>query len=303
MKRNKLIIPFLAVAVSLIAITLFATTEKGASSGQNNTAFQLKEVGTLPKILSETSGLALIGQTLISHNDKGKSNELYVVDVNNPQKARALVVKNAQNTDWEDLAQSDDYVYISDMGNNKGTRKDLEIIPIKRAQFANENASSLMAESPIKFNYPEQTDFEKSKEHNFDCEALIFFKNQFILFTKNRKDDNSNVYAVPNSAGSHAAMLLGSINTGARVTGAAMSSDNSKIALIGYNKKSDCYLWIISNFDGKNVNKAKVEKYTLGTFALLGQMEGIVFSDDKTLYISSEQTETVPAKLYKLMLN
>ncbi len=60
-----------------------------------------------------------------------------------------------ENTDWEDIAQDENYIYLGDIGNNSGNRKDLHILRISK--------NSILKDTPkidiISFSYPDQTDF------------------------------------------------------------------------------------------------------------------------------------------------
>jgi hypothetical protein len=155
----------------------------------------------------------------------------------------------------------------------------------------------------INFYYPEQTVFDVSKKHNFDCEAILYHNQQIFLFTKNRLNDKTNLYALPAKPGNYAAKLIGSFEIGGRITGADISPDGKKIALVGYNKESDCFLWTFDGFTGDNFFTGTAKKYTLGQYAQLGQMEGISFKDNTNLYISSEEIANVHARLYLFMLD
>jgi hypothetical protein len=87
------------------------------------TARNLKVLSELNVKIKETSGLALLGNLLITHNDKGRSNQLMLLNTQNGSIEQTIDVINIQNTDWEDLAINDEFLFIGDMGNNEGERK------------------------------------------------------------------------------------------------------------------------------------------------------------------------------------
>ena len=84
------------------------------------TARNLKVLSELNVKIKETSGLALLGNLLITHNDKGRSNQLMLLNTQNGSIEQTIDVINIQNTDWEDLAINDEFLFNGDMGNNEG---------------------------------------------------------------------------------------------------------------------------------------------------------------------------------------
>ena len=80
----------------------------------------------LPKSISETSGLENYGEHLITHNDSGDKPKLYVIS-SSGEKIIEIKINSIENNDWEDIASDSDHLYIADIGNNNGTRKNLKI--------------------------------------------------------------------------------------------------------------------------------------------------------------------------------
>ena len=78
----------------------------------------------LPKSVSETSGLESYGNYLITHNDSGDKSKLYVIS-SSGKKLIEIKINNIENNDWEDITSDSDHLYIADIGNNSGTRKNL----------------------------------------------------------------------------------------------------------------------------------------------------------------------------------
>jgi len=309
------------VSISLNAILVFTWLSAVAliacgSGNKNNTSIvseiiqdstkanteNLKLLAELNVKVKETSGLAVLGGVLITHNDKGRSNQLLLLNSESGKIEQTIDVSNIQNTDWEDLAKSEEFLFIGDMGNNEGERKNLAI-HLVAIKDINKTTSSVKSTGSIDFYYPEQNEFDVSKKHNFDCEAILYHNQQIYLFTKNRLDDKTNLYALPAKPGNYAAKLIGSFEVGGRITGADVSADGKKIALVGYNKKSDCFLWTFDGFTGDNFFTGTAKKYTLGQYAQLGQMEGIAFKDNSSVFISSEEIVNVFARLYLFKLD
>jgi hypothetical protein len=100
---------------------------------------EARVLGDLPSTISETSGLLFFNGKLITHNDSGNTAQLFEVDTTSLQLTRTVTVLNAENIDWEDLAQDDAYIYVGDFGNNSGTRTDLVIYRINKQGFSRTN--------------------------------------------------------------------------------------------------------------------------------------------------------------------
>jgi hypothetical protein len=262
----------------------------------------LKKIADLNVKVKETSGLALIGDILLTHNDKGRSNDLMLINPENGNILQTITAANFQNNDWEDIAKNEEFLFIGDIGNNEGERKNLAIYMAPLSEI-NKNNTSIKATGTINFYYPEQKEFDVTKKHNYDCEAMLCFQNQIYLFTKNRLDDKTDLYVLPAKSGNYAAKYIGSFEVGGRITGADMSTDGKKIALIGYDKKADCFIWTFEGFTGDNFFTGNSKKYTLGPYAQVGQMEGIAFKDNSSLFISSEEIAHVNARLYLFKLD
>ncbi|WP_339661149.1 T9SS type A sorting domain-containing protein [uncultured Polaribacter sp.] len=240
----------------------------------------------LPAVVKETSGLLFLDGKIITNNDNGDEAYLYEIDSLSGILNRRITVTNATNVDWEDLADDETYIYISDTGNNKGTRKDLKIYRILKSDFKNGN--SVSAEI-ISFYYEDQTNFTSSDSHNFDAEALVVYENNFLLFTKNRGDLKTNVYKFPISIGNHKAVKVSTANIQGLITGATVQ--NSNFLLCGINASSIPFLVYISSnrSPGDDIFKSGFSKYTLTNELGIGnQVEGITSFDNGKFYISRE---------------
>ncbi|MCD6544741.1 MAG: hypothetical protein J7K34_09555 [Flavobacteriaceae bacterium] len=68
------------------------------------------------------SGIINFDGRIITHNDSGGEHALYEIDILNGSVKRTVIIKNAQNKDWEDICQDDNFIYICDIGNNSNNR-------------------------------------------------------------------------------------------------------------------------------------------------------------------------------------
>jgi len=253
--------------------------------------------------IRETSGLARIGDRLLTHNDRGGRNELYAFDQNGAV-THTFTIAGAQNVDWEDLAESEDHLYILDAGNNDGDRRNLRIYKVKKADFDFSTPTSFVqVEEVIRFHYPEQTNFEKQNKHNFDCEALIYKDGQLYLFTKHRLDGQTVLYKLPATEGNYPAEKISTFQAGVRITGADIRSDGKEVCLIGYNKNQNCVLWKLSEYNQNDFLSGQKEQIVLGPFIAMGQMEAVLYKPDgNEVYITSERVNDLTARLYELGL-
>jgi len=139
----------------LIFVSVSACQTENTSNKTNiakgETEINVVERYDLPKILEETSGLAIRNDTLWTLNDSGNEATLYAISstgtlVDSRQTTRA-------NIDWEDMTTASGNLIVADMGNNFGTRKNLYLLEI---DLNNGGATTL---DSIPFHYPEQENF------------------------------------------------------------------------------------------------------------------------------------------------
>jgi hypothetical protein len=285
-----------------------ATNFSSGALGYGDCVFPEEFVGPeflnfLEFTVEETSGLAIVNGNFITHNDRGHTNELFVFDTETGLVTNTFEVLGAENEDWEDLAQNEDFLFVGDIGNNPGDRQNLRIYMVDLDEFDFQLESGTVPLSgTIKFNYPEQETFVAGNRHNWDCEALIYRDGYLYLFMKHRTDALSNLYRIPASAGNYQAEWLAYFNAGHRITGADISPNGNQIALVGYNKDDNCVVWLLDDFDSGHPLSGTKRMLTLGTFSSLGQMEAIVYKDSSTMYITAESVDGIPPRLYRLEL-
>lgn len=246
-------------------------------------------VDTLAIELPESSGLEFWDQLLWSHNDSDNSSRFYGFDTLTGLISRSVLIENSPQIDWEDMTKDESHFYIGDVGNNAGTRTNLKILKISFDSLSGNTLDTVQAEF-IHFSYPDQTDFSGvNTNHNFDCEALIFFNDSLHLFSKNRSNGYTKHYVLPTTPGTYVATFIDSVFVDGQITSAAFSSD-SILLLIGY--KPPAYspfaflAWDYQQTDLFSGNKRRLQ---LGSVLTMGQQEGVCFSSGKKGFISSEQ--------------
>ena len=247
----------------------------------------------LPQEMLEISGMIYNNSnTVYAHNDSGNPPELYELSLEEQKVLRTIHISNAENLDWEDMTEDDDFIYVGDFGNNLGARENLVIYKLNKNEVGTQDTVTAQI---ISFYYPEQIDFSPSNNHNFDCEAILAFGDELFLFTKNRKDQQTQWYSLPKVEGEYAAQLKGDFDTKGLITAATLSDDKDVIALLGYEDSTTVYqtfLWLFYDFDsdifdGKNIRlEIQLEE----------QLEAISFQHDKKIIFAGEDETNTASK-------
>lgn len=278
----------------LIFVSVSACQTENTSNKTNiakgETEINVVERYDLPKILEETSGLAIRNDTLWTLNDSGNEATLYAIS-----STGALVDSRETtrtNIDWEDMATANGNLIVADMGNNFGTRKNLYLLEI---DLNNGGATTL---DSIPFHYPEQENFGYQQATPFDAEGVIFIEDQLVVFTKNRSTQTTEIYTV--SKTSEAAKKIGSLRVGSLITGADYHQESNTLALTGYGKNKIQYLYVINNFTLSTISSASINQYDLHLNE--AQVEAVAILDPKTFWITSEETTKYNAFLAKVTI-
>ena len=241
----------------------------------------------------ETSGLLVINNKIITHNDSGDDPKLYELNAGTGAIERVITISNASHIDWEDITMDDDYIYIGDIGNNNGNRTNLKIYKIDQDDFTN---SDTISAEIINFSYEDQTDFTSlPNANNFDAEALTIFDDSLLIFTKNWQDFQTTVYQIPKTSGTHFAKKISSGNVQGLITGATVSSENPDLFFLsGYTTSLVPFLIIIpeNRAPGPDIFNNGFTKVSLENELEEGnQVEGIFSYALHKLYISREKFE------------
>jgi hypothetical protein len=252
----------------------------------------------LPVEVNETSSLVFLKNKLWTLNDSGNKAAIYVIDTASGAILQEVNLENAINTDWEELCYDNEYLYVGDFGNNAGMRNDLCIYKVPIENLPDEGNASVTAEK-INFSYPDQTSFDFSKTHNFDCEAFISSGDSLYLFTKNRGDSHTKVYRLPKKAGSWNADYVTVFNAKGLITGADFNARKNELVLVGYGANYLMpYVWIMFGFEGSNFFDANKRRIDFPAYPA-AQMEGITYLKGKQMLISAERSVAYAARLYR----
>ena len=183
-----------------------------------------------------------------------------------------------ENIDWEDITIDSKYIYISDSGNNYDTRKNLKILKFSLIDY------KFIGE--INFSYPEQLEYKYNKESQFDAEGIISVNNNLMLFTKNRKKLNTQVYILPKDLGTFKANLIGEIDTNLIITGSDYDDISKTLVLSGTKDFKDYSILVYPDvsFNPLRVSEKKEIKIKLDKM----QVEGVKFFSPNTIWLTSE---------------
>lgn len=275
--------------VFFVFVALTGCKSGNNSGNEENTVTALERYNLLD-ILEETSGLAILNDTLWTLNDSGNEAALYAIST----KGKLLEKRatNKTNIDWEDMTIVNGNMIVADMGNNFGTRKNLYLLDV---DLNNGGATTL---DSIPFHYPEQDNFGFQQATPFDAEGIVYVEDKIVVFTKNRSTLTSEVYVIPAMGG--AATKMGSLPVGSLITGADYHQETKTLALTGYQKDENQHLYVINNFSLSAIADAKINRYDLDFNG--AQIEAVSIIDGKTFWITSEKTRKYAAFLAKISI-
>ena len=230
----------------------------------------------LPAVVEETSGLARIGEDLLTHNDSGDKAALYQISTSGDL-VNTIGIQGAIHRDWEDMAQDEKHYYIADTGNNKGKRKDLTVYILSH---------DFVLQDSIKIAYSKQTSFKKKKKTKYDAECLISYGDSLLIFSKNRKSRSTQLYAFPKKAGTYSLTSLKKFKVNTLITGGDYDADAKLLVLTGYLPDRSQYLIKAQPFALNALDEVILEKYKLPLEK--AQVEAVSIIDSSQVWISSE---------------
>ena len=251
----------------------------------------------LPAVLSESSGLACTEGKVWTINDSGHPAILYSIDSTTGAIKQVVTITNYPNTDWEDITADNNYIYIGDFGNNNGTRKDLKILKIAKADIGSGDSINVSAQA-ISFSYPDQTRFTTDSKTNFDCESLLSVGDSLYIFTKNLGDFQSRLYSLPKTPGTHSANFISQYNVDGKITGAAINPSNNQVVLLGYTSNNFyAFIIVLKGFSGTDFFSGTKNNISI-TNTIGWQTEAISYHSDKRIFLTCESAGFVSASLY-----
>ena len=274
----------------IILILLSCSNKKIKNNDSINETIIFKK--QLSKRINETSGLEYFDGNLITHNDSGGQPALYFFSTEG-EILKKIKVRNAKNEDWEDITMDDDYLFISDSGNNFGNRRNLKII-------ITDYRESFRKMGEINFSYAGQKIYKRRNLHPYDAEALISVNDKLVLFSKNRQTLTTELFLIPKIVGNYELSSVKSFISGALITGADYDDKLKLTVLVGYDKIGNQYLFKLPNFNIDLLDQVQMKRLKLPLKDK--QIEAIKIIDANTFWITSEDDGVGYPMLYKVKL-
>ncbi len=258
-------------------------------------------VHTISDTVSETSGLIWWSDMIWTHNDNTDTH-LYGLDTANGNIVATLDVLGSSNTDWEEITQDSNYVYIGDFGNNaNGNRTDLRILRFSKSAMA----AGTVTPDTIAFSYSDQTNFNPTGANatDFDCEAFIATDDSLYLFTKQWLSKKTSIYAFPKTPGGapYVAQKRASYDVQGLVTGATYLPGKRAMVLCGYSSSLSPFALLLYDFSGTDFFSGNKRKIDINQG--FSQIEGMATTDGKSFFISNEKLSAIPQRLSKIDLS
>ena len=268
------------------------------SSGQEKEDFEnaiILETIVLPKIINETSGLEILNNQFITHNDSGGEPSLYFFSQNG-EIINSITLEEESfweiyNNDWEDITADEDYIYIADTGNNFGNRDNLNIIKVKTTDFS--------IDSKIDISYKDQKTFLPRPKHKYDAEALFLIEDKIAVLSKDRDNLFTDLYLIDKQSNSKQALeSKATYNVNSLITGGDYNKDMSLLALVSYNSRGNQFLILFEDFKLDNLAEKKFRKIKIPLER--AQIEAIKIIDENTFWITSEDEGIGNPYMYKI---
>ena len=274
------------------------------------TDFKVQTLYEVDASLAEASGLLHYKDQLITFNDSGNDNKLYVLDKKTGTITRIVEVSNAKNvdwSDWEDITQDDDYIYLGDIGNFYGYRNYMNVHKIKKSDF---DHLDVVESETIQFKYkalPERIYNESGID--FDAEAMVHIKGKIYLFTKQWKTGHTALFEIPKHRKKEPYVLQAKhqFKINGLVSGASYNKIKDELYLTGYSKTLQPFLYIYKDFSKTDLDQLNGIKHELAGTGFTCQIEGVTYDEDH-IYLISERIEkgikgfslVIPGKIYTI---
>lgn len=277
---------------------IFSLIIFSCSIGQEKVDYEnavILETIVLPKIINETSGLEILNEVFITHNDSGGEPSLYFFNLNgeiiNSIKLEEESFWQIYNNDWEDITADKDYIFIADTGNNFGNRNNLNIIKVSTSDFS--------IKGKIDISYEDQQTFLPRPKHKYDAEALFLIEDKIAVLSKDRSNLLTDLYLIDKESNSKQVLESKiTYNVNSLITGGDYNKDMSLLALVSYNSKGSQFLILFEDFNLETLAEKKFRKFKIPLER--AQIEAIKIIDDKTFWITSEDEGVGSPYMYKI---
>ena len=280
----------------IILLIIFSCSDRQESEVYES-AIVLESI-VLPKVINETSGLEILNEDFITHNDSGGEPILYFFNVNgkitNSIKLGEKSFWKIYNYDWEDITADEDYIFIADTGNNFGNRDNLKIIKVKTNDFS--------IDGIIDVTYKDQETFTKfipRLKHKYDAETLFLIEDKIAILSKDRTNLFTDLYLIDKESNLRDKLESKfTYEVNSLITGGDYNEKLSLLALVGYNSKGNQFLILFEDFSLESLAENKFKKFTVPLEQ--AQVEAIKIIDNTSFWITSEDEGIGSPYMYKI---
>lgn len=248
----------------------------------------------LSPVLGEISGMCFHGDDIYAINDSGNGSYIFKIDIHTGELKEEFRLYNIRNHDWEELSVYNGYLYIADVGNNYGVRKDLAIHRVSLDSLKEREPPVLT--TGIKYHM--QKEYKGGMHnHEWDCEAMVVTGFGIICFSKNWVDLVTKMYIV-NEGENNDLKAVDTFDAGFLVTGAYYQSPERSLYLCG-SYKNDTYILHFRNIDEMGFSD-DYAKYVIPELKFT-QIESI-FVRGNYIYLASERT-IINQAIYRVLVS
>ena len=280
----------------IILLIIFSCSD-GQEKQEYESAIVLESI-VLPKVINETSGLEILNEDFITHNDSGGEPILYFFNVNgkitNSIKLGEKSFWKIYNYDWEDITADEDYIFIADTGNNFGNRDNLKIIKVKTDDFS--------IDGIIDVTYKDQETFTKfipRLKHKYDAETIFIIEDKIAILSKDRTNLFTDLYLIDKESNLRDKLESKfTYDVNSLITGGDYNEELSLLALVGYNSKGNQFLILFEDFSLESLAENKFKKFTIPLEQ--AQVEAIKIIDNTSFWITSEDEGIGSPYMYKI---
>ena len=265
---------------------------------------EISNVASLPNTLEEASGMVYIDNQGLYILDDTKKPFIYKVCEHTGNILQVIQIHNISFTDKESLTADETFLYVGDIGDNKGKRKSLKIVKIPVDQLTSKSDTITLRGEVINLQIAGKKKPKKKKENIYDFEAMFVYNDSIYLLSKQRSDLKTTLYVLPNKGGNQLAQRKCDLTVDGLITGAALQSNGKQLAITGYQKRKKApFIFILPHYDLCNVEAKYLTKIPIFEPRKSFQVEAITFLSDSTIYFSNEWTSDYGQGLYKLKLS
>lgn len=274
-------------------LSLFAAEISNAPFGKQVISGTIKE-----PFLDEISGVVasrINPPLLYVHNDSGGENCVYIVQPNGKYMGK-LVLANATNRDWEDIAigsgpeEGKTYLYIAETGDNDAKYQEKRIYRVEEPSLKGRTfpvIDTLKTVETIRFQY---------SDGRRDAETLLFDPLTKNLLIVSKRESNVGMYRLSYPQSTTELMTAQKVATlpFTMIVGGDISPDGKELLLKSY---SNIYYW--QRKDCPTMAQCMAQPHFLLPYEPEPQGESVCWdSTGNSLYTISEKNGKGPVRIY-----